>query len=123
MKKLVLLTCILFGFSFNLSAKPPFKVKPAPELSSLHSPAIPKKYDDLYPPRKALNNAQPGWIQLVFNLSPEGKPINIRVIDSSPREIYTGKKTIKSIMKWRFELSPTHTEKMEYSYISEFKFE
>jgi TonB family protein len=71
---------------------------------------IPAKIISRAPPRyptKAVNKQVEGWVEIKFIIDEAGVPINIKVTDSKPKDIFNSA-AIKAVQKWRF--SPARNE-------------
>ncbi len=55
-------------------------------------------------PELAWQNKINGWVLVAFNLSPEGRTANIRVLDANPRGVFE-EKVISAVQDWRYSVS------------------
>ncbi len=72
---------------------------------------IPAKIISREPPRypnRALKKNTEGWVKVVFAVDTSGKPFNIQVVESEPKNIFDDA-AVKSVKKWRF--SPARNQK------------
>lgn len=59
-------------------------------------------------PNKAARKQIPGYAKMEFDITADGKPININVIESLPNDLYH-RVSIKALKKWRYK--PSAAEK------------
>jgi TonB family protein len=52
-------------------------------------------------PRHAAKNKLSGYVKLVFDITKEGKPINIYVVESYPNETFV-QASVNALSKWRY---------------------
>ncbi|PHS14976.1 MAG: hypothetical protein COA86_15045 [Kangiella sp.] len=69
-----------------------------------------------YPRHAAMNNVE-GWVFLEFDLDENGHPTNLRVLDSSPGDIFV-KGASDAIVKWTFSKNNTQNKSQ---YLMEFR--
>lgn len=53
-------------------------------------------------PDVAYQNQLNGWVLVIFNVSPAGKPHSIKILDASPKGIFE-EEVIKAIKHWRYD--------------------
>ena len=53
-------------------------------------------------PRKAAMDGIEGWVKFTFTISPDGTPIDVKLIDSKPRRIFD-RDARRAIYKWKFK--------------------
>lgn len=70
---------------------------PLPERSNA---ALQETANPTYPIHAARNNIE-GYVQMSFDISESGVPINIKVLKSVPKKIFN-KAAIKALSKWRY---------------------
>ena len=125
MKILMLLTCLVSCFSL-LSCSSSLKKQPIKPLTlngdREHMQLTPIKITEPKWPIKYLRRGQEGWVKVGFNLSPKGKPLSLKVIDSSPKEIFNDA-AINAIKNWRFKIPQDYNETNTYVYSMELKLE
>ncbi len=83
------------------------KVETKPEPPKI----IPAKIISRSPPRypnRALKAGTEGWVQVRFEITKEGVPVNIEVLDSEPKKVFDDA-AVKSVKKWRF--SPARNQR------------
>lgn len=83
------------------------KVETKPEPPKI----IPAKIISRSPPRypnRALKAGTEGWVQVRFEISKEGVPTNVEVLDSEPKKVFDDA-AVKSVKKWRF--SPARNQR------------
>lgn len=123
MNKFIIVLCIFYGFTFQVCAKEPLPVRPPPEISTIGNELpVPSKITGPRWPIQVLNKRQTGWVQVGFKISTNGKPLDIRVVDSSPKKILD-RSVMKAIKKWSFNIPSDYTEDKEYLYLLELKWE
>ena len=66
-------------------------------------------------PRKAARNGIEGYTKLEFDISPEGTPINISVIEAYPSAVFNSA-AIKSFSSWRYKpkASSCHSIQLDF---------
>jgi len=83
------------------------KVEAKPEPPKI----IPAKIISRSPPRypnRALKAGTEGWVQVRFEITKEGVPVNIEVLNSEPKKVFD-EAAVKSVKKWRF--SPARNQR------------
>ncbi len=66
-------------------------------------------------PIKAARNGTQGYTKLEFDISPDGKPININVIEAYPSEVFNSA-AIESFSGWRYKpkASSCHSIQLDF---------
>jgi len=59
-------------------------------------------------PNNTASNPLPGYAKMEFDITADGKPVNINVIESFPNDLYH-RVSIKALKKWRYK--PSAAEK------------
>ncbi len=54
-----------------------------------------------YPREAILKGIESGWVQVMFDLKPDGSVMNVNIIDSSPRDIFD-MAARRAILKWKY---------------------
>jgi len=75
-----------------------------------------KRFSNIYPivrvnpglPIEAARKQIPGYAKMEFDITADGKPVNINVIESFPKDLYHSV-SIKAFKKWRYK--PSAAEK------------
>ena len=81
--------------------EPVAEVKPEPPK------IIPAKIISRSPPRypsRAQKKGTEGWVQVLFHVDPDGKPVDIQIQDAEPKNTFDTA-AVKSVEKWRFSPS------------------
>ena len=60
-------------------------------------------------PSVALRRGVEGYVEVAFNLSSSGAPINIQVIKAEPEKIFN-RSAIKAVTKWRYDINERNTQ-------------
>jgi periplasmic protein TonB len=55
-------------------------------------------------PEVAWQNHIDGWVLVAFNLTPDGRTRNVRVLDASPRGVFE-EKVIAAVRDWRYQVN------------------
>ncbi len=55
-------------------------------------------------PDVAYQNQLNGWVLIIFKVSPEGVPRNIKVLDASPKGIFEFE-VVRAVKRWRYNVS------------------
>ncbi|MCP1728428.1 protein TonB [Natronospira proteinivora] len=53
-------------------------------------------------PREALIQGVEGWVRVSFTITPEGRVVNARVVDSQPRRMFD-RSALRAVEQWRFQ--------------------
>jgi len=53
-------------------------------------------------PSKATKRGVEGYVSLSFDVDPQGRPMNIKVIDAKPRRLFE-KEAIRALRKWKYQ--------------------
>jgi len=123
MNKLLIIFGITILLTFQVCAKEQPSVRPAPNLADFDIElAIPSKITTPLFPHRKIDKSQGGWVHSVFKLKSNGKPIDVRIIDSSPKKILD-KSVKRALKKWHFHIPHNHSEEREYQYLLELKYE
>ncbi len=88
------------GLNINISA---VDVQ-APQIAQVSSSqqAMPLYRVDPNYPAKARKRRAEGFVIIKFNIDPQGKPIDLEVIDANPKRLFE-QEAIKALKKWRYQ--------------------
>lgn len=86
----------------------------APTVSQTPALKPIKKVEANYP-LKAVKNAQEGWVLLMFNTDDKGYTSQIKVVDSSPKQLFDSA-AVKALSQWRY----IETERKQQQVLIEF---
>ncbi len=76
-------------------------------------------------PKKAVTEGIEGWVRIKMNVGADGKPFDIQVDDSSPKELFDNN-AMRAIKKWKFKprvVNGRAVEQKDMRYTLEFKLE
>jgi protein TonB len=71
------------------------------KASGDHSETPLVRVDPMFPPEAAMKGIEKGWVRVQFNINTDGSVINVRIIESSHREVFD-MAAKKAILKWRY---------------------
>ena len=54
-----------------------------------------------FPTEAAMKGIESGWVRVVFDLNPDGSVTNVRIVDSSPRDVFD-LAARRAILKWKY---------------------
>lgn len=71
------------------------------KASGDHSETPLVRVDPMFPPEAAMKGIEKGWVRVQFNINTDGSVINVRIIESSHRDVFD-MSAKKAILKWRY---------------------
>lgn len=74
-----------------------------------------------YPRSRAVRKMR-GWVEVQFTVKPDGKTNDVRIVDSSPPEVFD-ESALDAVGKWRFKPHQVNGEPVEVSSIVRLRFE
>ena len=90
-----------------------------PEISQLKALAEPLETVEPEYPRNAELKGIEGWVYLEFDLNEDGKPINLKMIDTYPYDTFV-KNAVVAIKKWTFKVDSNMAPQRK-QFVMEFK--
>jgi TonB family protein len=107
---LSLVACIFVGFSSVIVAHEENAIVEAVPITIVQ-PAY---------PRIAAENRQEGEVTFAFDLSDEGFPINLKIIESTPKGVFD-QVALKAIKEWQFKTANSAKKNLRYTMVFRLK--